>query len=275
VLDFALPAAVFVGMVRTPRAELIGEAPFFLAVLLAFAGLYAVGLLLGLVVFRHDPGRAALQGLSVSLANAPTFGAPLLGNLYGPESALAIAAVGVIAGVLLIPVSLVLLEASRAPDSGDVRSGGTRAIAAVKGTARSPLVLAALLGTGLVLAGVDVPELLDSSLALLGATTAGVATFTAGLILAGHRPALTLEVALNSALKMVAQPALMAGLVVLLGIGATLGSEAILLCALPAPVVATMLATRYRAYEAEAAATLLVTTLLMALTLPVVHLLTG
>lgn len=53
VMDFALPASLFVGTVRTSRAQLFQQVPFFLALLISLLGLYLVALLLGLFVFRY------------------------------------------------------------------------------------------------------------------------------------------------------------------------------------------------------------------------------
>jgi malonate transporter len=67
VLDYALPASLFVGTVRTPREQLLQDGPLVLALLIAFVALYAVALALGRFFFRHPPGTASLQALSPRL----------------------------------------------------------------------------------------------------------------------------------------------------------------------------------------------------------------
>jgi predicted permease len=84
-----------------------------------------------------------------------------------------------------------------------------------------------------------------------------------------------MEVAANTLVKMIVQPALMAFLVVAFGIAKPLGSEAILLCALPTAIVPVMFALRYKTYQAEAASTLLLTTLAMILVVALAITLTG
>jgi predicted permease len=74
---------------------------------------------------------------------------------------------------------------------------------------------------------------------------------------------------------MIGQPALMALLVALLGIRNPLGQELIVLCAIPTSVVAPLLGSRYRAYETEATSTLVLTTLTMIVTLPLIIVLIG
>jgi predicted permease len=102
-----------------------------------------------------------------------------------------------------------------------------------------------------------------------------VAVFAAGLIIAASQVKLTVETAANTLVKMIVQPALMALLVVAFGIGKPLGSEAILICVLPTSVIPAMFALRYKVYEAEAASTLLLTTIAMIVVIPLAIALTG
>lgn len=136
-------------------------------------------------------------------------------------------------------------------------------------------MLAPLLATILVLLAVPVLKEIESMLNLIGSATAGVAVFAAGLIIAAYQVKVTVETAANTLVKMIVQPALMALLVVAFGIGKPLGSEAILICALPTAVVPTMFALRYKVYEAEAASTLLLTTIAMIVVMPLSIALTG
>ena len=110
---------------------------------------------------------------------------------------------------------------------------------------------------------------------LIGSATSGVALFMTGLIIAAYHVKVTLETTENTLVKMLVQPALMVGLVVALGIGKPLASEAILICALPTAIVPAMVALRYHVYEAAAATTVLLTTLAMIVVVPVAIALTG
>jgi predicted permease len=67
---------------------------------------------------------------------------------------------------------------------------------------------------------------------------------------------------------MVAQPLLMAVLVMALGISNPLRCEGIVICAIPTAVFAPLLAPRYRIYEVESSSTLVAAAVLMILTLP-------
>ena len=279
VLDYALPASLFVGTVRTPREQLLQEGPFILALFVAFVALYVVALALGRFLFRHPPGTASLQALSVGFPTATFLGPAILAGLFGPLSAVTVAIAAIVSSLFLIAPTQVLLEIDRGA-SEDASKGPQPGTGAIVGSAiaralRAPYVWSPLVGTVLVLLGVNVPGVFENMLDLVGNTTSGVATFAAGLTLAAHRIALNVEVSVNTLLKMFAQPALMAALVLALGVADPVAREGVVICALPSAVMPTILSTRYRVYESEASSTLVFTSLLMVATIPIVILLTG
>jgi len=47
VLDYALPAALFAGAVRTPRVALLEQGPLFLSLLISIVGTYAIAFAVG------------------------------------------------------------------------------------------------------------------------------------------------------------------------------------------------------------------------------------
>ena len=134
---------------------------------------------------------------------------------------------------------------------------------------RQPYVVAPVLAAILVLLDLRPPHVFDSMLYLIGSTTSGVALFLAGLILAAYRIEISLETLGNTLVKMVAQPVLMTLLVVAVGVAKPLATEGIVICALPSAIVCPMLALRYGVYQAQAATTLLLTTLMMVVAIPI------
>src|SRR5881398_2889967 len=105
-------------------------------------------------------------------------------------------------------------------------------------------------------------------LMLIGSSTSGASIFLAGLIIAAYQIRLNGEVIGNALVKMVAQPLLMALLVVALKVGNPLASEGIVVCAIPTAVFAPLLAPRYHIYEIESSSTLVAAAVLMIVTLP-------
>lgn len=276
VLAFALPATLFVGIVTTPRSSLLAAGPFVLVLLIAFVGLFVVVTVFSIFVLHHRLGAAAIQAACVSLSNVAFIGIPIFTPLFGPSSTLSITVAALVLNVTLVPLLVTMLEYDRQRSA----EGKTRSLAALVeqslfSSFKKPVVVAPVLATILVLFGVSVPNEIESMFNLIGSATAGVAVFVAGLIIAAYQATVTVEAAGNTLVKMVVQPVLMAVLVVTFGIGKPLASEAILMCALPTAVVPVMFALRYKVYEQEAAATLLLTTLAMIVVLPVAIALTG
>jgi malonate transporter len=284
VLGYALPASLFVGTVGTPREQLLQDVTFVLAVFVAFVVPYVVTLALSRLLFHHPPGAAGLQALSVGFPTATFLGPAILAGLFGGTSAITVAIAAVVSSLFLIAPTQVLLELDHGASEDPAKDQqtvspqpgiGTMVGAASVRALRTPYVWAPLVGTALVLLGVPVPGFFDNMLELIGNTTSGVAIFAAGLTLAAHRIALNVEVTVNTLLKMFAQPILMAILVLALGLAVPTAREGIVICALPSAVMPTILSTRYRVYESEASSTLVFTSLLMLVTIPIVVFLTG
>jgi malonate transporter len=276
VLDFAVPASLFVGMMSEPRPQLLQQGPLFLALLISVVGLYVVVLFLSRLLFRHTVADAALQAIMVSFAAGPYFGPALLSGVYGASSAIAFSMIAIILNLMLVPTTLVLLGISQ--ETG--RSGMTSSLGSLLGPAlvnaiKAPLVWAPLLAIALVLIGVSVPHLLDSALTLIGQAASGMALFVVGLTIAARKMIVNLEVGVNAVLKMVAQPALFLLLALALGTRQPYGHEGFLLMALPSGPIGVLLATRHNTYQSEASSTLALTTLSFLITLPIAFYLIG
>jgi malonate transporter and related proteins len=277
-LDFALPASLFVGIVSIPRTQLAQDASLVGAVFVALVGLYVTALFIGMRLLRLSPSASAIFALGASFPAAPFFGPAVLGGLFGKSSAAAIASTAIIANLVLVPVTVVLLEASpRARNRNASAPADSDSMKATMGTVirnrllhavRQPYVWAPVVALVLVLIGIHIPSLITSMLNLIGQTTSGVSLFVGGLLLAAYSLSFNKAVALDVTLKSVVQPVLMFGMIGLLGVPNPLAREGVVAAALPSAVIAPMLAIRYKTYEAEAGSTMLLTTVLMMLVVP-------
>jgi malonate transporter and related proteins len=275
VLDFAFPALLFVGIVRAPRATLFAELPFVLALLIATLGLFVAVALVSIFVLRRGVGTAGLQALAVSCTNAGFAGIAVFTPLFGASSLLSIAIVALIYNVTVTPLTVVMLEFDGQRSAGSP-TGSLGAVIgqSVLGSLSKPYVLSPILATILVLVDVHIPKEIQSMLYLIGSATTGVSLFVAGIILAAFRIKLTPEIFGNVAVKMIVQPLLMVLLVGALAVTKPLAGQAILICSFGSAVVSPMLAVRYKVYQAEAASTLLLTTLAMVIVIPIAIMLT-
>ena len=268
VLDYALPASLFVGTSGTSRAQLLQQGSFFLALLIAFVGLQVIALLISKFVFHHTTSTAAFQAFVSASPTAPLVGTPILTGLFGASGLVSIAISAIIINLVQVPITVVLAEielsqkASKHSNLGQVfRTSMLKAI-------KTPIIWAPILAIVLVLTGVKIPDLLDKMLSLIGAASSGTAAFLTGLTLAVHALKLNYEVIFNSISKAIVQPLVMVGLVNLLNVSTPVAQEGIVICAIPTSVIGVILASRYRTYESEASSTLLLTAMMMIVTLP-------
>ncbi len=267
-MHFALPCSLFLGVARTPPAVLRSQSPVLGVLALAMLLTYGLVFWISRRWLHASISRAAVQSLTVSFSNNVAIGLPLLASLYGPPGLLAVAA-GIMAGALVVsPITLVLLEIG-AEAQGEVAVPlGRRVRAAVLAALRRPIVLAPLLALAVPLGGFTLPPPVIASLDLLGKATVGVALFLTGLILSAQKIRLSPSVALGLLLKNVGQPALVALLLVVFHIHGQIAAEAFLLAAVPAGFFGTVFGARYGVESADASSTLLLSTALSVVTLP-------
>lgn len=269
-IEFALPAALFTGTVQTPRAALLEHAPLILALVVAFLVFWLIGNAVARVLFHHEPGAAALEATTIAFPNTGFMGVPILGGLFGATSVVTVAIATVLGALMFVPIAVIILEITH---HRRAHPAGTRlrelVVPAFANAARSPLVWGPILGAALVLGGVIVPHEILNMLNLMGSVTSGLAMFAAGLTLAAYPLRVNFEIGVNTFLKMIAQPLLMLLLVSAFGVTGELAKAGVILCALPTPVLATILATRYQTYAAEASSTLVLTSLVLLVMLPV------
>jgi malonate transporter and related proteins len=267
VLGFALPAMIFATVLGTPRSVLGEDVELFIAVILIQVVFLVVGVLIGMIVLHQGLAAATIIGLLISVPTAAFMGTPILDGLFGTaKSSNAIALYAISTNITALPLSIVLLEwATRSAD--ETRGFGPILGGVLRKTVSKTLVWSPLVALALVVLGVHVPSPFDGSLELIGESTSAVALFASGLILSRYRLHVGTQPIALALVKNLVQPAAMVGLTALFGITGMARSEAVILTAMPASVVAPMFAVRYRTYESESASALIVGTILSAVTL--------
>jgi len=273
VMTYALPLSLFVGVVSAGRAELLADLPLVAFLAAAIIGMYALVLLLGVFAFHHPRGLSALRALTAAAPSTAFVGTPVLGYLYGDKGDIPVAVGSIIIVVALVPATLILLSldtqaqpaATQGQGSASASAQGARQDADIMGkilsALKQPVVWLPFLGFVLVLFNVDTPTVFDNSMALLGHASAGVALFTAGIILAGYKIVVSTPVTLLVILKNVVQPGLVCAGMLWLGYGNPQLGEAVVTSALPPVTLVVLLAVQYRVAIPETASALLFSTL--------------
>ncbi len=273
VMDFALPAALFVAMVHTPRDLLREQGALVIVLAVSMLVIFGLQFFLRSRLYKVDSRQAAVESLTTALPNFASVGLPLIRSVFGAENTVSVGVSIAVAAIVMSPLTLVILEAG--DKSGKDSPALRRKIRAVGKSILKPIVVAPVMGMVLTLCGVAVPRLLVASLTLIGVGAGGVALFLTGLILSSQPFKLNRDVASGTVLKNVVHPLLAAALVSGMAVSPLIGREAIILSAVPSGFFGILFGLRYGVVSQDAGSTLIASTILSAATIPVVILLTA
>ncbi|MBB3772746.1 hypothetical protein FHS55_003367 [Angulomicrobium tetraedrale] len=258
VLDFALPAALFVSIVRADRSMLVENATLSIISLVGLVLLFMLSYFTIQWFFRRTKPEAAVCAL---IAGSPTIGFlgyAVLDPLYGTgvETGLVIAIVAIVVNAVTIPIGLYLLNAG----------GGAGADGAPKGNAllsamKEPVVWVPILAVALVVIGIRVPDEVSPTFDLLAKANSSVAVFAAGLTLSAYAIELDWEVAYNTFFKLVFLP----GVFLLAGWAGGLDDQIlqmlVLSVALPPAFSGIIISSRFQVYTRTGTSSLAVSVL--------------
>jgi malonate transporter and related proteins len=257
VLLYAVPLALFVGTVGTPRADLVQDIAFVVAIFVAIVGFYALVFVLFHFVFRFSLSEGVLAALAASSPAVPFMGPAILGDLFGKTSAVTIAIASLVINLIVVPVTILGLALGRTPaaitGSATAHSAFTEKLLE---TVKQPIVWAPVLAFVFVLCNVRVPSIVDHGLSLLGQATSGVALFASGIMLAAYKIQIDRTALSLALLKNIVQPALVLVGLRSLGYGAPIVPEAVLTTAIPSMPIVIVLAVQYHVLEGRASSAL-------------------
>jgi malonate transporter and related proteins len=273
VMDFALPASLFVAMVQTPQSLLLEQGQLIIVLAVSMLVIYGLHFFLQTKLFKLDSREAAVGSLTSGLPNFASAGLPLISSVFGAANTVSVGISIAVGSIVMSPLTLVILEAGdkSTRDVPAVR----RIIVAIGKSILKPVVIAPMIGMVLTLCDVEVPRLLDASLTLIGIGAGGVALFLTGLILSSQSFRLNGNVALGTVLKNVAHALLAAALVAALAVSPVVGRQAIILCAVPAGFFGILFGLRYGVVSQDSGSMLIASTLLSTVTIPAAILLTA
>ena len=256
VVNFALPAIILSTFTGQQFSETIN---------LPYLGAYAGGSLIAFaivfafirLVLRRPLTTAAIGALGGTGSNTGFIGFPIASLVIGAPAFVAMPLTMLVENILIIPLALTLAELGRS-EGGSVAS-------LIAGTARRllgmPLLWAILAGTALSFSGVAMPDLLTTSVELLGRASAPVALFVVGGVVAGlSRADVTADLGPVVIGKLVIHPLAVAGMLLLIpGVPPGLAACAIVFSSASMLSIYPVLARRY-ALETKAAAALIIAT---------------
>lgn len=270
VMDFALPATLFSATVQTPWAGIVAQSPLVLVLTGAMWITYAAIYFLATSVFKRTPQDAAVLTLTVALPNYAALGLPILGSVLGEGASTSLSvAVSIACGsVLMTPFCLLILNVKAAPR--EKNSGSTLAMLPVLmwRSVKKPIVWGPLLGVVLSAIGIKMPDLLLASIKPLGLAATAAALFLTGVILSARKLQLNALIATSTIVKLLVQPFIAWGLVMLLGLHGSIAITAILMIATAAGFFGVVFGNRFGVQSPDAEAVLLLSSVLCILSLP-------
>lgn len=214
VLDYALPAALFVSIAQANRKMLAEDLKLsiisLVVLMLCFMIVY--------FVFRYcfKKNTQADAAVSALISGSPTIGFlgfAVLEPIFGTNAyvALVVAIVGIVVNAVGIPVGLALLNAGNAKASGKKESAWKPVIHALE----QPVAWAPILAVVWVVVGIPFPKWLAPSFDLIKGANASLAVFSAGITLSAVVIKINWQAILGSILKLIMMPAmiLIAGLI--------------------------------------------------------------
>jgi malonate transporter len=273
VMDFALPASLFSATASSSRALLLAQWPLLLVFIVSMLALYALCYWMQSRLFGLKSNEASVQALNISLPNFAAAGLPLITALFGAHETIYVALAIATGSIFMSPLTLAVLEANKAPAGGQRDRGAI--VRAIGRSLRKPIVLAPLVGVAFSMLGIPLAEAVNRSLHLIGQAAGGVALFLTGLILSTQRIRLGPNVLSGTLLKNIVHPVVVIGLVLLLPIDRDTARAAILLCALPSGFFGVLFGLRYGLESQVAGSTLIVSSLISIVSLPVALFLTA
>lgn len=265
VLDYALPAALFVSIVQSTREMLVRD--------LKLTIISTVGIMLCFMIvyfvfkycFKKNTGADA--AVSALISGSPTIGFlgfAVLEPIFGtnPSVALVVAIVGIVVNAIGIPVGLSLMNASLEKTDPSPKGKHQSSWKPVLHALEQPVAWAPILAVIWVVAGIPWPKELSPSFDLMAKANASMAVFSAGITLSAIKLQINWQAVLGSILKMVMMPAV----ILIMGLVFRMDPEnlkmLVVACALPPAFSGIIIADEYNTYVATGTSSLTLSVIL-------------
>ncbi len=264
VLDYALPAALFVSIVQSTREDLAKDAKLTMVAIIGIMACFMIVYYVFKYCFKKNTGADA--AVSALISGSPTIGFlgfAVLEPIFGatPSVALVVAIVGIVVNAIGIPVGLSLMNASlekQNPGSAKKTSAWKPVIHALS----QPVAWAPILAVVWVLAGIPWPKELSPSFDLIAKANASLAVFSAGITLSAIKFAVNWQAVLGSVMKMVMMPAVVLLLGMLVHMDSFNLKMLVVAASLPPAFSGIIIADEYDTYVANGTSSLTLSVML-------------
>lgn len=275
VLNYALPAALFVSIVQADRQMLARD---LRVTAVALVGLVGVFLLVYFVFRRFKGNTGADAAVSALINGSPSIGFlgfAVLEPIFGtsPSVALVVAIGAIVTNPVIIPIGLTLLDASleRQHPAGTKPNPFKPVLEALS----QPVAWAPLLAVVWVLAGIPWPHWASPSFLLIKGANASLAVFSAGITLSAIKLKINTQVLTGVAIKMIVMPAVMLALGLLWHVDPLNLKMLVAAATIPAAFSGIIIADEYGTYVADGTSSLTLSVILFVIFCPLWQWITG
>jgi len=209
VLNYALPCALFVSIVKANRAMLAVDAKLSVITFVVLTAAFLLVYFIFKMLKGNTPADAAIAALVSGSPTIGFLGFAVLQPIFGTSATvgLVIAIVAIEVNAVGIPLGMWLLN--RAQMSKDSTQNGvqkTNPFTPMWNALKQPVAWAPILAVVLVLVGVKWPASLDPSFTLMSGANASLACFAAGITLSSVKVSLNGQVWLGAFLRLILTP---------------------------------------------------------------------
>ena len=262
---FALPVLIFSLMAQ---ADLRGEFQliFVVAYLSVALVLFAVSLIVARLVFRLETSFGVVFATACIYGNTGYFGLPFVIVAFGQQASVPVVVCTTFDLAVMLPLASVLLERTKASSTASLSQVYKKSMRSV---AQNPLILAAVLGALFSVSGIQMPEVADRFVLLLGSAAAPCALFALGSSMDEERANFFQgEIFVISFIKLVIHPLIIwIAMFHLYPVDHDWARSAVIAASMPVAVTAYILATQYNTYVGRTSASILMSTVLSVATL--------
>ena len=274
VLDFALPAALFVSIVDADRQMLVDDLKLTIISLVVIMACFMLVYWIYKYGFRKQGVTQADAAIMALVNGSPTIGFlgfAVLEPIFGTNAyvALVVAIVGIVVNAVGIPVGLSLMNAGNA-EAAAARNGGKKPNpwVPVINALKQPVAWAPILAVVWVVAGIPWPKWASPSFDLIKGANASLAVFSAGITLSSIKVTINWQAILGSLLKMFLMPAVALVLGLLFHMDPMNLKMLVVACALPPAFSGIIIADEYDTYVATGTSSLTLSVILFIGTCP-------
>ena len=248
VLTYALPAALFVSIVKADRRMLFDDLKLTIISFIIITAVFLWSYYSCYKFFKHTKSEAAVCAL---ISGSPTIGFlgfAVLEPIYGAtaSTALVVAIVSIVVNAINIPIGLALMNSGGDKEKSNEKKSlkDNPVVSALM----QPVCWAPILAVILVLLDIKFPAILDPNFELIAKANSGVAVFAAGLTLSGMKFQMNGEVAYNAIVKLLIMPGILLLVGWMFGMKADNLQMMVLAGALPPAFSGIIIGSRYQLY---------------------------